>query len=311
MGSQISMAGTILDVVSINDIFEQPETPLVLCDTSIASSIENNSMEIIYEARRMLELDIRAIENIKRSSEFFNEFFSHERVHTISEVVEEKKELLRILSGGYEFLRSRSQPKRKRKSRGSKGYQASREEEQEKARIYKETVDTLWETTNHMQRAIIKNFDRGRLTLFEENCYTLDELMGARIDYRDEHKGFEKPEREDIHTDEKLVAMAFYMSMVEGVGTAIATCDSDILRLASYFTFAVTNQKVAQASAAAELLRQHPVRVYRLEGTEEAVLRVDTSRIDEMEHGLPFNKSYKMESLFISLDRLIIDSLKA
>ena len=199
------------------------------------------------------------------ASKDLRDWLAHEKVHTVWRVQDEIREFSEIIKRKEEKLFSDSSTReladfdhvRLRLSEIAKNYAAA---------------------TQYAKDVVVPS-DIHKSKFIYELVLKVSADTSAKKDYGHRY-GREKSNRPDRKTDEQLVAMALYLSMIEKKRTAIVSSDSDIGRLLTYATHYLIDLARDEVKPYVDRLKSNPVRSYFVKDVGIVDGAFDTSQPD-------------------------------
>jgi len=212
-------------VLTFDDILQS--SGYVLLDTGVTRSKKGNWLTKNFsDLKQRTDISLSGVEEETRSVEYFIQLLGNSNVFVTPRVSQEIFGFVDILKNLIVVL---SRFKKIRPKNWIKEADFDR---------LKEFYD-LYETCYYKSRnSEFSPHQLQRHGFLERIVLSVSEETNAKIEYGEERRS---KRREDLHTDEQLVASALYLSFVEGKSGAIITIDSDIKRILfntlSYLTY--------------------------------------------------------------------------
>lgn len=233
------------------------ENKIVICDSGIEDRRNSNWFHNwMFEAHSYSDLDICRLQEVFEHIGARNIIFSMDPMITVDKTVEELANFRDILIDKKSFL-----DKRIKYSRN-----ARKGDFEEHNSHYEELIGIFQKISNQMHL----NYSLARKRVFvpsnKDGFDKLERLTLAVASQPRVKRDFDQrynrapSDSEDIHTDERIVATSFYISMIDEQPNAVITSDSDIGRIA----YGVQTQLKKMNCSCQKNLVKFPSKVYFL-----------------------------------------------
>lgn len=196
-----------------------------ISDTSAYSPIDSGWWRRLYDTSSFRKVDWEDTESEYKYFETSLSFLKNPNVFSVEGVVLEVERLRDMVADKIGYLkRVRMEFLNKKRSRRDFGEYEGEEPLQEIHNLFHECYLEL-------KKSRFKPRDTLKYRTLEEMTMDVAERTGSKIDFNLYNKRAKPKVVEDFHTDEQIVATAFYISSVENNSAGILTQDSDIMRI--------------------------------------------------------------------------------
>ncbi len=252
-------------LLSFDDILERED--YVICDSGIADS----GIEDLYPLNHFLEIPTPLLKRQLGGVELFLQLLEDPGVITVPGVSREIKIARELLGSKLRYLLADT----RRLSNGNrKRLMYKCRNKIKRLKRIQELHHILYQT---LKRKAFAPREKPVYNFLESVVLSVAKNSDAKIDFGNSY-GHESPRPvEDFHTDEQLVAMAIYLSCVEGKSGGILTGDSDIKRILRNTIFYLAHSGHAGYREIINLVAKNPIKVYHIELPREAGISWDSS----------------------------------
>ncbi|GIU68194.1 MAG: hypothetical protein KatS3mg001_044 [Candidatus Pacearchaeota archaeon] len=202
------------------------ENDLIIFDTSsfISGFLQDYEQRLFF-VNSFHELNKNLMIEGINFLEFYLGFLQNQKTITVREVYEEMLKTREILSEKIRYLRKRDH---KRKVKYHK--------KSEREIFFEEILELLNECCKEAKRSIVSLKQNEDYASLEKRVIEISELTHSKVSYAEFYpvkRIKPKKEKEELYTDEKIVALALYYCLFKRKNVGILTRDSDIKRITS------------------------------------------------------------------------------
>lgn len=266
--------------LTFEEILEQGN--YVICDSSL-NSVRNIDWywRGVYPATSFSEIDADLTERQIEDSGNFVSLLRNNNVYTVLGIREEIERIRNMVSDNIKFLEDRERffaRRIHRKKFREGGYRESRRRKE----LLEEIRDLFYEICVEAKRKTFHPENKSKYKLLERIVLEVTKKTGAKIDYEEYYHGKKaRPKNtEDLHTDERIVATALYLSNAGKIDVGILTRDSDMKRILINTLTYVSKSGSREFLDFLSALKRNRIRVYYATWLDEALIDFDTSEID-------------------------------
>lgn len=262
------METQIAALKNLDEILNEEE--IVIADSGVQDR-KNSPMfrERLYYERTFSRADIISLQMFLECMRGRVEIFRKEKVITVDKVAKELVNFRDILVDKKKAMMRYSGIAEREKKYVDDAYNHSAEENEH---ILDEICNEAHRACLLAKSRVFIPEDKEKFLALEKIALAAAEIPGVKIDFSERY-GCEPNTKEDLHTDERIVATAFYISMFNEKPNAIITVDSDIFRIAYQVQLGFAKAKARIERA----LIKNRVRVYYLNNKNLFGLVFDSS----------------------------------
>lgn len=260
--------------LTLKEILEQEDC--LVYDSSITSdSFGDWYWEGIYPESSFSGIDIEIEKSQMVGLKRFLELIRRENVYSVPGVVLEIKKVRDMVSDKIRFLKKHEKAvsRRFRKKIPQNGFR----EGVKRRKLLEDIHDLFYEAYRETKRAVFYPKQKELYDFLRKLVLNVTERTDAKVDNNVYYRQSVKPkDKEDFHTDEDIVASAFYSSLVDRKKVGILTRDSDIRRILINTVSYMANPEARELNMFPERLQENGVRVYYMTEPQTFLLDAET-----------------------------------
>lgn len=245
-------------VLSFEEILDSED--FILFDSSIHCMQGDWYGGGVFEANTFSELNRSVLGDNLDSLRLFPSFLSNPNVYTVGGVSSELKRIRDLVAEKIKFLKSHEIiPEGDR--RGS--HHKKRHLEGLIQRRLIEETQSLLHDIYHASRGLTFNpEDRDLYCVLERMVTSVTNETRAKQNYDHRYGQVPRDDLEDFHSDEQLVATAYYLAVNQSQPTTIITRDSDIGRIFINTIYYLSRSKIKEFKGVFKMVRGTRIRNY-------------------------------------------------
>ena len=274
-------------ILSFEEILEREE--YVLVDTSVSGSKENSGWyrKFVYDADSFSDIDEGVFRERIIGLDFFNSFLRNSNIYTSRGVsfeiengrnmVQEKIRYLEDRASEDSFLMEFSdrgvfRRRLRRKDHNSNGTEPPQKE------LLREIQNLYHKAYVQSRRAVLETEEENTYEYLENLVLKVTEHTNAKKDFGPRYGEFVREDKEDFHTDEQLVSLALYSSVM-GNESCIITRDSDFERiLNNTLSYLLHSDNHFSSDYLLKFFQENRIQIFYPISHEEGKIVLDTSR---------------------------------
>jgi len=229
----------------------------VICDTSVMCGNNDWYTKGVYGTEQFQEIDKEVLQGVACSLGFFSDLLTNKKIINPQEISTEIKRMKDIVRNKISDLeRGTYTDLRKQKWRRNRT-------ERTKQEVLLHEICNLFHKLQERTRSD-SIFPKGpEYNQLEKITLKISECAHSKIDYRWKHIHHRRAKKHyDLCTDEKMIALAFYMTDMQETEGGILTKDDDVRRLAVDTLSYLSKSKILRMNQVAERARKIGIKIY-------------------------------------------------